>query len=499
MLKIRRTKTASGKTAIQVVQYINRKTKIVKHIGSAQSTYNIWQLEEEARKYIEKQYYGSLLNISTSPNLHTVGVKYTLMYQILNQKYELIFGEINNKLLKNLAIIRIVEPASKMQSLKLLERYFSKKHSLENLYRKLPDFLDLKNDVEKYAIKIAKEKLEFNFNFVLYDVTTLYFETFKSDDLRKIGFSKDNKFNQPQILIGLIVTKEGFPVSYQVFEGNKSEGKTLLPSIVDFKKKNNVKKITVIADAAMISLENIKNLKKLKINYIVGARLGNIESKTLEEVDKLKRIDNSKLRVKSKHGILLCHFSHKRYIKDKSDLKKQILKAEQNIKNPSKMTGRYKFVMKEGKDKFVLNTELIKKRKKLLGIKGYITDLENWKDDDILDRYRQLWQVEKSFRMAKSDLATRPIYHRNKYSIPAHILICFVALCVAKLMELDSDISIKKIVEILKSVVNTEIEVVQTGEIIHAPGKVTKEVEELIKTLGGWWDKVRTNIAGNFL
>ncbi len=274
MLKIRRVKTGSGKTAVQVVRYVNRKTNIVKHIGSASSTARIDALITQAQDFIDRN--DIQLKLYTSPPKQaftTIDTKRTYLYEICASSYDHIFDGVNDNLLRNLTIIRVVEPASKRYSLELLERYFGIKYSLQYVYRQFPKLLEYKQRVEELSVVYAKKNLDFDFNFVLYDVTTLYFETFKVDALRETGFSKDNKFNQPQVLIGLVVTKEVFPVSYEVFSGGTAEGKTIIPSIVNFKNNHKAKDLTVIADAAMISKDNIKALRENDLNYVVGARL----------------------------------------------------------------------------------------------------------------------------------------------------------------------------------------------------------------------------------
>ena len=153
-------------------------------------------------------------------------------------------------------------------------------------------------------------KSGFNHDLLFYDVTTLYFETFEEDELRKNGFSKDNKSQQPQILIALMVSKEGFPIAYEVFPGNTFEGHTFMPVIKDFIRKNEVKNFTVVADAAMISTENVNQLEANNINYIVGARLGNISADLLKIIDeKICREDGKNIRIKTENGDLICSFS----------------------------------------------------------------------------------------------------------------------------------------------------------------------------------------------
>src|SRR5690554_2190446 len=199
--------------------------------------------------------------------------------------------------------MRIFEPASKLQSIRLLEQYFGIRHRRQSFYESAPKWLALKDKTEDIVLNFAKQHYNFNFDLIFYDVTTLYFETFKQDELRRNGFSKDNKSNQPQILIALMVTKEGFPISYEVFSGNTFEGHTIIPVVKRFIDKNKVKGFTVVADTAMISRDNIRQLTNSKINYIVGARLGNISSNLIREIDEsLSRVDGSSIRIKKDNG-----------------------------------------------------------------------------------------------------------------------------------------------------------------------------------------------------
>lgn len=485
MLKIRKVKTGSGKTAVQVVRYVNRKTNIVKHIGSASSAEKLDALITRAQDFINhNDIQPKLYTPSPKQAFTTIDTKRTYLYKVFASGYHRLFDGINSNLLKNLVIIRIVEPASKRYSLELLDKYFGIRYSLQYVYRQLPKLLDHKQGVEELSVAYAKKSLNFDFTFVLYDVTTLYFETFKGDDLRETGFSKDNKFNQPQILIGLVVTKEGFPVSYEVFSGGTSEGKTIIPSIVHFKDDHAVKNLTVIADAAMISKDNIKALRENELNYVVGARLRGMKSTIIQQIsDQLKPTDGNTIRLKTEYGLLVCQYSHKRYKKDLHEHQKYVRKAEENLSKQSNIIGKYKFIKKAGENRYELNQALIDKAERLLGIKGYITNQKDWSDTEVIKKYSQLWQVEKSFRMAKSDLATRPIFHRRSESIKAHILMCFMALCVGRKLELESGRSIKQIVTLLGDVVDTKIRVEKTGEIIEAPGELSKEVKELISSL----------------
>ena len=363
------------------------------------------------------------------------------------------FNTVTNDVLKHFALIRVLEPASKIKSIELLKKYFGINYKKTTVFRQLVKLTDLKEEIQKLAINYARNNLHFDFSLVFYDVTTLYFETFKEDEeaFRKPGFSKDNKPNQPQILIGLVVNDMGFPIYYDIFSGNTFEGKTIIPIIIGIKKKYRMKNFTVVADAGMLSSQNIEEIAKAGLTYIVGARLGNIPTKQLQNISKnLNKTEGVYYRGALPHGILICDFSQKRANKDRGDRQKQLIKAQYQIDHPDKTKRRTRFVIEESKTTIKLNQELIEKDILREGIKGYYTNLEYTESSLVVARYKDLWRVEKSFRIAKSDLEARPVYHRKKTSIEYHILIVFIALCVARVIEMEKGESIKQVTDDLK-------------------------------------------------
>ena len=413
MIKIRIINTASKAKAVQAITYNNTKRVILKHFGSAHTESELEELifisKEWIKDYTGQQYLFNDDNPNTIFHINLcefLGVWHHFFYQTFS---EILFhiGYIKLVgLIKDLVIIRLFEPASKLRSVELIEQYFGIKHSRQRFYDSALKWLDLKNHVEKTTIEFAKNHYDFNYDLLFYDVTTLYFETFEEDELRKNGFSKDNKSQQPQILIALMVSKDGFPVAYDVFSGNTFEGKTIIPVVQGFIKKNSVKNFTVIADAAMISVENVKNLIDNKINYIVGARLCNVSSDLLTLIDKsIIREDNKSIRLKTDKGFLICSYSTVRYRKDKYEMEKQIEKARKVVETPSK-NPKTKFTKKVSKEKFELNQELIDKTQKLLGIKGYYTNLEEniANNQTVIERYHELYKIEQAFRISKNDL-----------------------------------------------------------------------------------------------
>ncbi len=486
MFTVREIKTGSGKTAVQVVLRRYHQTEIIKHVGTGNNLEEISRLKILAHQFIrEKEGLIPLFSdfgeenkndLVLTSNLEIVGYKHTFAYDYLLKFYCLNgFDQIDSEILKDLCLIRIVEPVSKRQSLLLLNEYFGKNHSLSILYKTVGKLAAFKDQAEQLAVSYAKNQLNFDFSMVFYDVTTLYFETFDSDPdtgeikgLRKCGFSKENKSNQPQILIALIVNGDGYPIATNVFEGNTFEGHTFIPTILALKEKYKINNLTVVADAAMLSRDNMDQLNKNGLGYIVGARLSNLKQGLAEKISaEIGGVTEKYFRTKIQQnglGYLICDFSPLRALKDKSDRKKQLIKAQNQINNPARFLKRSRFVTEETKSVFRLNEELIKQDELLDGIKGYYTNLESLDSQLIVSRYHDLWKIEKAFRIAKSDLLARPIFHRKKENIQAHVLIVFLALCVAKSIELKTGLSVGKIKENIWKVLDVEFKDKLTGK-----------------------------------
>lgn len=467
MLYVRVIKTKSGSRSVQVVRYENRRRVIVRHIGSGSCDEEIITLTEIARSYIhdlsgQPSLFSdnqTLYDIVGLSQLEYLGFHYTFLYDVLYSiQTKIGYASLVDSLLNDLVIMRILEPASKLRSIELMETYFGIRHRRQRYYESALKWLKLKKEVEKQTLHFARQAYHFDCSLVFYDVTTLYFETFESDELRKPGFSKDNKSQQPQILVGLMVTPDGFPVAYEVFAGNTFEGHTMLAFIQSFIATNEVQNFTVVADAAMISTANINALQEAGIHYIVGARLANVAAQLLDDIDKaLPRQDGKVIRVKTANGNLICSFSQKRYKKDKYEMDKQIDKAKLLLKQPSKIT-KVRFLKTE-EAKTNLNEQLIEKTTKLLGVKGYYTDIEESVADNktIIERYHDLYKIEQAFRVSKNDLQTRPIFHFKEEPIKLHLLICFMALAVSKHIELKTETSIRSFLTMCKKVTDARI------------------------------------------
>lgn len=494
-MRIRVVPTASGSFAVQVVRYTHDRTLVVKHVGSAKHPRERDALKAIAREWIEQQSrQGRLFSFPDEDTdrllLGThryLGFRYGLIAETVEAVLRGFGLDAERfpcaRMFLDLVLARIVEPSSKRRSQQILSCLFGITHSLTDIYRALPGFASYQEIIEERLCAFAKGRLGFDFRFVLYDMTTLYFETFTQDALRKHGFSKDNKVGQPQILVGLIVTRDGFPLSFCLFEGNTFEGHTLIPVIMAFKKKHDITHLTVVADAAMVSRENMRALRAAGLDYIVGARLGNARICLIREVSrKLNRVDSASLMVPTGEGFLICHYSAKRYAKDKHEMDKQLTKAKEVLSGTQAVLLRNKFLTKHTPSSYVLNDALVEKTTLLLGIKGYHTNVA-LPERLVIDRYADLWNIEHAFRISKHDLEARPIYHVKKQAIAAHLLICVTALAVLKWLEMKSGVSAKRIVDQLKNVTDARMLNVVTGKETLLRSKIPDELSVLLEKL----------------
>jgi len=425
---------------------------VVKTIGSTKDPKRIKQLEMEARNFLtgnqqklfsfktkEDLAIEDFLQGLSNSQIHTIGPE--LIFGTLFDRIG--FNLISEKLFRHITVARLAYPTSKLKTVDYLYRYRRIETNADEIYR----FLDklnkkYKETAEKVAYEYTKRTLK-NISVVFYDMTTLYFETEDEDDLRKIGFSKDGKFQNPQIMLGLLVGQNGYPIGYDIFEGNTFEGHTLVPTLEKIQKKYQFEKPIVIADAGLLSKDNIEKLQTEKYQFIIGARIKNesdrIKREILEKSSGLK--DGQTFQIeKPDSTTLVVGYSDKRKRKDEYNRKKGIRKLEQRIgsgrltKESINNRGYNKFLELVGEVKVELNQEKIKGDEKWDGLKGYVTNA-NLKPEEIIENYRHLWQIEKAFRISKTDLKVRPIYHYKRKRIESHILIAFVAYTIWKELE----------------------------------------------------------------
>jgi transposase len=286
-------------------------------------------------------------------------------------------------------------------------------------------------------------------------------------------------------LIGLVVTKEGYPVSVELFEGKTFEGKTMIPIILALQQKYHIENLTVVADAAMLSYANMEELRKHSLHYIVGARVGNLSETLIADIAKtIDKREGIFVERETPHGTLLCDYSRKRAAKDVYDREKQIQKAKLMLGQGGQASRRFRFLKAKTRTRFELNQKLIAKDELLDGLKGYYTNITDMTPDFIIARYKDLWHVEKAFRLAKTDLEARPVYHHRRETIEAHILIVFVSLCIVRSIELLTRQSIRRVKDKVWKILDVTLEDTLTKQIfVRRMDTAANEMAQLVENL----------------
>jgi transposase len=373
------------------------------------------------------------------------------------------FGKVKDPLFRDLVLYRLVYPKSKLRTTEYLKRYALKEYHEDELYRYMDKLHSRQKElVQQISIDHTIKIFNGEIHAVFYDVTTLHFEIDKEDELRITGFSKDGKHQHPQILLGLLVSRRAYPLAYDIFQGNKFEGETFMPILDGFARRFNIKNITVIADAGLLSKNNIEALKKRGYEFILGARIKNEKEELKKQILDYQFKNNIPLRIIKDELSLIVTYSEERAKKDQYNRKKGLNKLEKLLKN-GKMTkssinnkGYNKFLKLDGMLTVALDNDKVDADEKWDGLKGYLTN-SSLNTDEILENYKHLWQIEKAFRIAKGELKIRPIFHYKQKRIEAHICLNFVAYKIYKelerqLQEKGTTLSPEKVIEIIQSI-----------------------------------------------
>lgn len=478
MAFIRRVKTASGATAIQIAyKEYGRVSKII-HIGSAHNPQEETVLIDIARQRLHAREL-PLFPDTTAPAL-SVKLKSSssdLLKKVLLDQYQILgFGQLADDVFAWLTLARIVEPTSKLDSLRVLADLGISRLDRNEVYRSLKRIIDqdYRSTICRLCfVQAAKAKI----SLLLYDVTTLYFEVQKDDGYRKPGLSKERRL-EPQIIVGLLVDQSGFPLSLHSFEGNTAEGKTIIPVIESFCREHNLSSVTVVADAAMLSFKNLEALTLAGFTYIVGSRLSKIPY-DLAEYQKHQTLTDNQVIVTEQEGRrIIYQYRAKRATLDIKNIEEGVAKAKRIILGQAPVK-KNRFLNLKAQQK-VLNQTLINKAYALAGIKGYVTNL-NIPDSQVIGYYHQLFHIEASFRMAKSDLRARPIFHRKRDSIEAHLTIVLAALAVGKHIELKTRLSIKQFVKLLRPIRAGTVTI--NGQDYPAEENIPPVIHNLLKKL----------------
>ena len=473
---IRRKPNKSGSFSVQVLDKRDGRNILLRSFGSSKEETELLAMEHEASNFIAS--YGGQGVIDFKGGLppsaeeeadmffsRIIDVKHDAPRIILSRVYDGIgFGAIGDDTLRLLAIARVCEPKSKVATVEYLKRCFREDYRLHRIYRYMDTLYNTQRElIQQISVEHTRKLLGGRIGIVFYDVTTLYFETAQEDTLRSPGFSKDGKTAESQIVLGLLVSRDGYPLSYNVFNGAQYEGRTMIPIIDDFVQRFSLTDFIVVADAGLLSRKNITLLKQAGYKFILGGRIKK-ESKSVQDWVLSLEKDPHKLNETVINGDerIIISYSEQRAVKDSHNRDKGIQRLRKayssgKIKKQNvNQRGYNKFLVIENDVMVSIDEAKIVADAQWDGLKSYVTNT-NLPASEVINQYHGLWVVERAFRITKGTLEARPIFHFTERRIEAHICICFVAYKLYKELErllpiINIPLSVDKVLDIAKTI-----------------------------------------------
>ena len=550
MAWVRRVRTASGATAVQIAESVAGRRRIVRHVGSARDEAELGLLVAEAHRLLADDAQG-ILDLGITPTVPKVTMRPPaaqpspqaslfreaattprsrqlvarprvlktssgLLYDTLAGVYSSLgFDVVDDVVFRDLVIARVVEPTSLLDVDRVLAEMgrVSASHSTrKRTLRRAHAHGTVDGGAGSYRDQISSACFSHaltcgDVSLVLYDVTTLYFEAEKEDGLRKVGYSKERRVD-PQIVVGLLVDRTGFPLEIGCYEGNKAETQTIVPIVKQFQERHNLGDMVVVADAGMLSAGNLNELDEAGLRFIVGSRVTKApidlashfrwhgdaftdaqlidtitpkNRKTIENDENLKAEPVWDPDEHTASWRAVWAYSKKRAVRDNRTLTlqenraREVVAGEKSAKTP-------RFVKNAGGNK-VLDEASLARARRLVGLKGYVTNIpvDLMGPGEVVASYHDLWRVEQSFRMSKTDLRARPIFARTRDSIEAHLTIVFAALAVSREVQNRTGLSIRRVLRTLKPLRYATVEI--NGTTMTLSPALSPDEDELIKAL----------------
>lgn len=492
---VKRKKNRSGSTSIVVAEKIKGSYRELVTVGIAKSADEIEKLVERGQQWIERE------RERRHPRLDLFGeerrrceVELDSIEQFLSQITNITvdgadlildrvfdnvgFNRVEDEVFRKLVKARLSYPASKAATVEYLKNHFDDDVSLSKIYRYLDKLSDSQHQiVQDISVNHTRTILGGHIGVLFYDVTTLYFEADYEDELRKTGFSKEGRHKNPQIILGLLVSLDGYPLAYCIHEGNKYEGHTMLPVVTEFVRKYQLDDFIVVADSGLMNNDNIKELEENGYRYIIGAKIKNESRKIKEWILEHPKADRHMVEYDKGNGQrLLVGYTDDRARKDAYNRDKGVRRLEKAYKRGTltkdniNRRGYNKFLTMEGDVHVTINYTRLEEDAKWDGLKGYLTNT-TIPAEEVYVAYHNLWNVERAFRISKSKIEIRPIFHFTRRRIEAHVCICFVALKVYKelerlLKQSDIKMSVDKVLALAQTIVTIQIHLPQNKQTI---------------------------------
>jgi transposase len=503
-LFVRKEKNRSGTTSIVIVDKHGGKFKELHTVGIAHTDEEIDALCAKGRQWINKHLGIQLLDLegysrkedevraaeSVLSNIDSILLNGAKL--IIDKVYDSIgFNQIEDETLRQLVVARLCQPMSKMATVEYLKSHFDEDVSLSKIYRYLDKLYNTQQETaQKISVHHTFSVLGGRVEMLFYDVTSLYFESFREDVLRTPGFSKDGKTAETQIILGLLVCENGYPLSYSIFNGSQYESYTMIPMIDDFKHRFGLDDFVVVADSGFMINRNIELLRSGGYKFIVGGRIKKQAGDVLAWIKTLPHEDNVFHEYKLGNGDrLIVTYSSKRAAKDAHNRNKGIERLRKAYAT-GKVTkdrickrGYSKFLKLENDVKVSIDEEKISEDEMWDGLKGYVTNTD-MPASEVVAQYSGLWVVERAFRISKGTLETRPIFHFTERRIEAHVCLCFIAYKVYKeleriIHEIKLGMSVDSVLKIAKTVTTIRLRLPLNDKIIYRTMLLTPAQQSL--------------------
>lgn len=487
---VRQKKNKSGSTSVVVVRKDKGRYKLVKTMGSSSDPQEIDNLSRQGEEWIRRK--SGMADMFTDAegkdrekkeierfinSIENILVNGDSL--ILDRIFDRIgFDKIEDDVFRKLVVARLSCPSSKAATVEYLKNHFDEDVDLSKIYRYLDKLNHTQQEkVQDISVRHTRELLGGNIGVMFYDVTTLYFEADREDDLRKTGFSKEGRHKNPQIILGLLVSRNGYPLAYCIHEGNKYEGHTMMPVIEEFVRKYELDDFVVVADSGLMNEQNVADLERNNYKYIIGARIKTESKKVTEWILSHSWVDGQMEEYDKGDGRrLLVGYTDNRARKDSYNREKGVRRLEKAYRNGRlskeniNRRGYNKFLEMKNKVEVSIDYGKIEEDAAWDGLKGYLTNTE-LAAEQIYAAYHNLWTVELAFRIAKSKLEVRPMFHFTRKRIEAHICICFVALKVYKELDRilklnDIKLSIDKVLRMAKTVTTIQVRLPLNGQLL---------------------------------
>lgn len=535
MAYVRKVRTGSGAVAVQVVEKEQGRIRVLEHVGSAHTDVELGVLLARGREMLAGDQ--AMLDIDVPRRVErvqdvadwrpqapppaapqpatvvggarTIQTSSRLLYDVLAAVFDQLgFDAVGDAVFRDLVIARIVEPTSKADATRVLSDLGVDAVAYRTIQRHLGWIIERDYRARLAAACFEHAASDGDVSLVLYDVTTLYFEAEKEDDLRKVGFSKERRVD-PQIVVGLLVDRQGFPLEIGCFEGSKAETHTIVPIIRQFQDRHALEEMVVVADAGMLSAANLTALDEAGLRFIVGSRQTKApidlashfhwhgdaftDGQTIDTVTPKHANSTVNDQKKRREPVwdpeqmtdawrAVWHYSTKRAVRDNKTLNLQEQRA-QGIIDGTKKVKNARFVKTTSSGRS-LDRHALQRARGLVGLKGYVTNIEAslMPAGEVISSYHDLWHVEQSFRMSKTDLKARPMFHRTKDAIEAHLTIVFAALAVARTVQQRTGLSIRKVVHALRLLRSATVEL--NGATQSFPPQLPPAEREILTQLG---------------